>query len=85
MNSLRNCTASRLIGRLLTVLCLFAVLAASPAAIAQAPESGLSPDQAKALSDLLNDPKTRGAIVEELQRIAESAPPALFLVVWPWH
>ncbi|MCA8928840.1 MAG: mechanosensitive ion channel [Alphaproteobacteria bacterium] len=46
--------------------------ATAPAAPA-APASNLSADQAKALSQLLNDPASREAIVKELDRIAATA------------
>ncbi len=76
MFSLRDCTALRLASRFLTLFCLLGVLLVSPAASAQTAEPGLSPEQAKALSDLLNDPQARGAIVQELQRIAQNPPSA---------
>ena len=61
---------------LLVVAGLVSLLAAAPSAMAQqnANPTGLTPAQAKALSDLLNDPAARGAVVTELQRIASGAP-----------
>ena len=63
---------------LLVVAGLVSLLAAAPSAMAQqnASPTGLTPAQAKALSDLLNDPAARGAVVTELQRIASGAPAA---------
>lgn len=77
-----RCDAPELARRILVVCGVLLALAAAPGAWAQgSPDGGdsgqgLSPERAKALSDLLNDPEARGAIVQELDRIAASEAPA---------